>query len=189
MLVAGLPKSASTFMHEKYAFAPLPLTDVIVTDQRQRALAAAGFISLAQCWNTTLCEFPSMPSLHTPAANTDNRTAAAIGFASQLPMMLGASRFAHCIKVMMREKIGSFTTAADCDRHIDAWLRQYTIASVGHDAATLARFPLQAASVTIREDRSQPGRYWCAISLTPHHRIDGVDAQIHLTSELARKAA
>jgi len=176
------------FAQQKYAFAPLPLTDIIVTDQRQRVLAAMGFTSLAQCWNTAWCEFPTMPSLYAPPANADSRAAAAIQLACQLPMMLGASRFAHCIKVMMREKIGSFATAADCERHIDNWLRQYTIASSGHDAATLTRFPLQDANVTINEDRSQPGRYWCTISLTPHHRIDGVDAQIRLTSELMRMA-
>jgi len=180
--------SQNLFTQQKYSLAPLPLTDIIITDQRQRILAAMGFISLAQCWNTACCEFPTMPSLYAAPASADSRAAAAIQLACQLPMMLGASRFAHCIKVMMREKIGSFATAADCERHIDNWLRQYTIASNGHDAATLTRFPLQDANVTINEDRSQPGRYWCTISLTPHHRIDGVDAQIRLTSELVRMA-
>jgi len=180
---------APAFAHENHALAPLPLTDIVITEQRQRALSAIGFISLTQCWNTALCEFPTMPSLHASPTNADGRGVAAIQLASQLPMMLGASRFAHCIKVMMREKIGSFASASDCERHIDNWLRQYTIASVGHDATTLTRFPLQAASVAINEDRSQPGRYWCTISLTPHHRIDGVDAQIRLTSELVRMAA
>jgi len=181
--------SAPTFAHGINAFAPLPLTDVIITEQRQRLLATMGLISLAHCWNTALCEFPAMPSLYTPAGTGERLSNSALQLAAQLPLMLCASRFAHCIKAMMREKIGSFASAADCERHIDSWLRQYTIASANHDSATLARFPLRAANVTIGEDKSQPGRYWCTISLTPHHRIDGVDAHIRLTSELARLIA
>lgn len=156
------------------AFAPLPLTDVVITDGVARELAANGFISLSQCWNTSLGAFLHMPSLH---------------HSTCLLHMLCASRIAHHLKTMMRDKIGSHATASDCERLIDNWLRQYTSANRGNDPATQARYPLAAARVIIDEDLYVPGHYRCTLWLTLHKNNSDSESEIRLTTELIRPAA
>lgn len=155
-------------------FAPLPLTDVVITDAVARQIAAQGFISLSQCWNTELGVFVNMPTLHQ---------------ATCMMHMLCASRIAHHLKAMMRDKIGSHATATDCERLIDNWLRQYTSASRGTDPATQARYPLAAARVSIDEDLYVPGHYRCTLWLTLHRNNDDIESEIRLTTELIRLAA
>lgn len=150
-------------------FSCLPITDVIITDDAARELADSGFISISQCWNTRFGTFPAMPALHE---------------ATRLKHMLCASRIAHHLKVMMRDKIGSYTSAEDCERLISNWLRQYISASNSIDAATRARYPLAAACVDIGEQPSMPGHYRCTLSLRLHNDADGIESEIQLTTEL-----
>lgn len=160
--------------HDDTAFAPLPITEVVITDHSTRALAAAGFIGLSQCWNTRLGVFLNLPSLHDT---------------TQLQHVLCASRIAHHLKSMMRDRVGSLASAADCESLIDDWLRQYTTAAQGADFVTQARYPLSAARVTVEEDTSAPGHYHCTLRLHLHHQPDEIESEIRLTTELIHQVA
>jgi type VI secretion system protein ImpD len=160
--------------HGDIAFSALPITDVIITDRTAHELGSNGFIAVAQGWSRQVGAFHSLPALHA---------------ATHLQHMLCASRIAHHLKIMMRDRIGSHATADDCERLIDSWLKQYTSASNSTDSLTRARFPLAVAKADICEEKSRPGHYRCTLRLQLHHDTCEIESEIQLTTELIRVAA
>ncbi len=164
----------------------LPATDLVISDEQERNLADCGFIPLVHCWQTAYCAFFSLPSLYRPR-KTDNEVRDKNDrIASQIQNILCASRFAHYIKVMMRDKIGSFLNADQCQTFMEDWLSDYCIAGDNLPWSTQARFPLKAAQLQVREKPAEPGHYLCDIHLVPHYQYDGMVGEIQLTTELAQ---
>ena len=164
----------------------LPAAEIAISDTLERDLSECGLISLTQCWQTPYTAFFSLPSLY----SSDKKTVRARGdddrIASQVQNILCASRFAHYIKVLMREKIGSFLTAAECERYMEDWLNQYCTAGDNLNWSTKARFPLRSIRIEVRDKPMAPGHYLCDIHLAPHYQYDGLVGEVRLTTEIAR---
>lgn len=167
----------------------LPSTQISITDSMERKLSECGLVSLSHCWQTPFSAFFSLPSLHEPELSKDSRDNDNQRIASQVQNILCASRFAHYIKVLMREKVGSYTTAEDCQAFLQDWLTEYSTGGDNLNWVTKARYPLRHIDVRVRDKPMSPGHYLCDIQLAPHYQYDGLVGEVKLTTEIARGAA
>jgi type VI secretion system protein ImpD len=101
-----------------------------------------------------------------------------------LQYMLCVSRFAHFIKVIGRDKIGSLAGPAECESLLNRWLLDYITTDDSGDPETKARFPLREARVQVREHPGRPGSYYCVMHLRPHFQLDQVSTTVRLATEL-----
>ena len=99
--------------------------------------------------------------------------------------MLCAARFAHLLKVMGRDMVGSFRTADEIERQLNRWLQNYVNTNINSTSESRARFPLVEGNVQVRERPGKPGSFGCTIHLRPHYQLDDVAAAFHVVTELA----
>ncbi|MBI3898984.1 MAG: type VI secretion system contractile sheath large subunit [Gammaproteobacteria bacterium] len=162
-----------------------PTTNARIDDYLERELSDLGFIPLCSYHSAEHSVFYSNSSLHEPAdygseiANINARLSA------MLQYMLCVSRFGHYIKVMGRDKVGSFANAIDCQTFLQNWLNQYTITSDSDSAELKARYPLAGSKVEVREKLGRPGFFTCVVHLQPHFQLDQLVSSIKLVTELA----
>ncbi|MEM1141391.1 MAG: type VI secretion system contractile sheath large subunit [Pseudomonadota bacterium] len=169
-------------------FSVIPALAMIVTDTAERQFADCGIISLAHCWQTAMSAFLSLPSLYKLQLDPGSTHADSERIGSQIQNVLCASRFAHYVKVIMRDKVGSFLTAEACEEFLLEWLQEYCVGGENLDWETRARFPLRSAAVKVRDKPASPGYLLCDIALTPHYQYDGLIGELSLTTEFARSS-
>lgn len=160
------------------------MTEVVITDCKERELSDYGFLPLCDCYDTPFAAFQSCPSIQEPKQYDSRSETANAHMSAMLQQVLCASRFAHYIKVMIRDKVGSFTTDSECQRMLQDWLNNYTTGrdDLGWDA--LSRYPLKSARVQVRELPGKPGLYTSVIHLKPHYIVDQLVSELKLTTEL-----
>lgn len=158
--------------------------EVELTDRKQKQLEEIGLLSLSPCQFTPYAAFLGTPSLHVPAISGASIEAANERLSSMLQYVLCVSRFAHYVKVMARDYVGAFTTAANIQQRLNAWLRQYVATNTDASDETKARFPLNGASVNVSEMVGKPGSFACVMQFQPHFQIDQMVASFRLYTEL-----
>lgn len=163
-----------------------PVTDVIVTDLKERELSDLGFIPLCQCYDTAFAAFYSNQSLRKPEHTTSNEGMINARLAAMLQHVLCGSRIAHYIKVIIRDKVGSFITAEECEDHLREWLFKYTTGREDLEWEEQARYPLREAAVSVKDHPEKPGDYVCVIHLRPHYQLDHLVSELELVTELAQ---
>lgn len=132
--------------------------------------------------------FGASRSMQAPASYSGASAAAAEANArlsAQLNSMLCAARFAHLLKVMGRDMVGSFRTADEIERQLNRWLQNYVNTNIKSTGESRARFPLVEGNVQVRERPGKPGSFGCTIHLRPHYQLDDVAAAFHVVTELA----
>lgn len=165
-----------------------PSLDIAMTNAQERALAEVGIMPLVTLPFTEEAIFSSVQSLqfapryigHTAAA-----AAASARLSTQVSSMLTVSRFAHYLKMLGREAIGSFRTASEIQHRLQTWLSNYVNANVRGDADSRARYPLASGQVTVTERPGKPGVFGCTILLQPSFQLDDVSATFRLVTDLA----
>jgi type VI secretion system protein ImpC len=181
-LVEGLP--AHTFRTDEGDVALKCPTEIAVTDRREKELADQGFIPLVHCKGTDYAAFFSVQSCQKPkkydkaAANANARLSA------QLPYIMAMSRFAHYLKAMMRDKIGSFMSRSDCQRFLNQWIAQYVCADDNATQSVKAQLPLREANIEVSEVAGKPGVYKAVAFLRPHFQLDELSVSLRLVAEL-----
>lgn len=170
-----------------------PPVEVALTDEQERQAVEAGFIPFIGLELLPEASFAATPSIHRPPRMTGETAVAANAnqrLSAQFNAMLCVSRFAHCVKLMGRDMVGSFKTADDIQRRLQKWLQGFTNIS-GSAGDQGARYPLRDARVEVAEKPGQPGVYGCTILLQPHYQLDEVGAAFRLVTDLqaARQAA
>ncbi|MGD8175043.1 type VI secretion system contractile sheath large subunit [Marinimicrobium sp. ARAG 43.8] len=181
-LVTTLP--VDHFSDDRHNLAPKPIADVIVTDRRERELSDLGFIPLCQCYQTPFAAFYSNASIQRPKNNTNGEVNARLS--AMLQNVLCASRVAHYIKVMIRDKIGAFISAEECESYLRQWLFRYTTGREDLEWEEQARYPLRKAAVTVNEHPERPGQYVCVIHLVPHYQVNQMVSELELVTELVQ---
>ena len=164
------------------------LTQMIVSDTKERMLNDHGFMSLCDCYDTPFAAFLNCPSLHKPKKYSSKTATANARLAAMLQQVLCASRFAHYIKVMVRDRIGAFTTAVECERMLQTWLNTYVTGREDFDWDAMSRYPLQSARVQVREIPGKPGSFNSIIHLKPQYIVDQLVSELKLTTELGQSA-
>jgi type VI secretion system protein ImpC len=160
-------------------------TEIGITDRREAELAKAGFMPLVHKKNSDIAAFIGAQSLHKPAVYDDPDATANAALAARLPYLFATCRFAHYLKCIVRDKIGSFKEKDDMQKWLQKWLTQYIEGNPTHASeAAKARKPLAAAEVTIQEDEANPGYYKSNFFLRPHYQLEGLTVSLRLVSKL-----
>ncbi len=164
-----------------------PIAEVIITDTLERELSDLGFMPFCQCYNMPFAAFYSNQSVQKPPhyANRDANVNAKLS--AMLQHILCASRIAHYIKVIIRDKVGSFMSAEDCETYLGKWIYKYTTGREDMDWEEQARFPLREALVKVKEHPNKMGEYLCSIHLRPHYQLDQMISELELVTELTQK--
>ncbi len=186
-LVEGLP--AHTFPTDDGDIALKCPTEIAITDRREKELNDLGFIALCHCKGTDYAAFFGGQTANKPKVyNTDQANANA-RLSAMLPYLLNASRFAHYIKAMMRDKIGSFMTAGNVSRFLNTWLTEYVLLDDDAPQSIKAQYPLREGRIDVTEIPGKPGCYNATVFLKPHFQLEELTASIRLVAELPPPAA
>ena len=185
-LVEGLP--THTFKTDDGEIALKCPTEVAITDRNEKLLSDLGFISLVHCKNTDYAAFFGGQSAQKPKTyNTDAANANA-RLSSQLPYIFSASRIAHYMKSIMRDKIGSFASRDSVENFLNTWLAQYVLLDDSASQEAKAKYPLREARVDVVEVPGKPGVYRAAAFLRPHFQLDELTISLRLVAELPQAA-
>lgn len=161
-----------------------PATEVVITDNQERVLSELGFLSLCACKGLPWAAFYATPSLQRPARLDDPNASANARLSAMLQYMLCTSRIAHYLKMMCRDRSGSYDSAADIEHAIGEWLFRLSVSSEDADPEAQARYPLADTGITVREVPGKPGTYASVIHLRPHFQLDQMSSSIRLATEI-----
>ena len=160
-------------------------TEIAISDRREAELADCGFMPLIHRKNTDLAAFIGAQSLQKPAEYTDPDATANARLAARLPYLFASCRFAHFLKCMVRDKVGSFAERVDMQEFLQTWINQYVIGNAqGASDEMKAKRPLAGAEVVVSEIEGNPGYYAAKFSLRPHYQLEGVNVSMSLVSKL-----
>ncbi len=164
-------------------------TEIAITDRREAELARGGFMPLSHWKNTDFGVFVGAQSLQKPQEYDDPDATANANLAARLPYLFATTRFAHYLKCIVRDKIGSFKERADMEKWLNEWIRQFTVDSSASDEIKALK-PLADANVVVEEIPGNPGYYSSRFYLRPHYQLEGLTVSLRLVSKLpAAKAA
>lgn len=186
-LVEGLP--THTFTTDEGDIALKCPTEIAITDRRDKELNDLGFIALCHCKGTDYAAFFGGQTINRPRAYDTDQANANARLSSVLPYILASSRFAHYLKSMMRDKIGSFQTKDQISTFLNRWISQYVTADDAAQQAVKAKYPLREARVDVSEVPGKPGAYRATVFLRPHFQLEELTASIRLVAELPPPAA
>lgn len=166
-------------------------TEIAISDRREAELAKNGFMPLIHKKNSDFAAFIGAQSLQQPAEYEDPDATANANLAARLPYLFATCRFAHYLKCIVRDKIGSFKEKDDMQTWLNNWIVQYVDGDPKNSTeATKARKPLAAAEVVVEEDEANPGYYRSRFYLRPHYQLEGLTVSLRLVSKLpSAKAA
>lgn len=160
-------------------------TEIAISDRREAELARAGFMPLVHKKNSDFAAFIGAQSLHKPAEYDDPDATANARLAANLPYIFATSRFAHYLKQMARDKIGSFKERDDMQLWLQNWIMNYVDGDPAHSSeVTKAMRPLAAAEVVVEEVEGAPGYYQSKFFLRPHYQLEGLSVSLRLVSKL-----
>jgi type VI secretion system protein ImpC len=159
-------------------------TEVSITDRREKELNDLGFLSLCHCKGTDYATFFGGQTTNKPKKYNLSSATRNAGISSMLPYILASSRFAHYIKVMMRDKIGSFMTRDNVASYLNQWISQYVLLTDDAPQAVKATFPLREARVDVTEFADKVGAYKAIVFLKPHFQLDELTVSLRLVAEL-----
>jgi type VI secretion system protein ImpC len=181
-IVQGLP--SYTFRTTDGDIALKCPTETAITDRREKELSDLGFIALCHCKGTDYAAFFGGQTTQKPKVfNTDEANANS-SISARLPYILAASRFAHYIKVMMRDKIGSFLTKDNISNYLNTWIANYILLNDDAPQTVKAKYPLREARIDVYDVPGKPGTYRSVVFLRPHFQMEELTASIRLVATL-----
>ncbi len=160
-------------------------TEIAISDRREAELAKNGFMPLVHRKNSDFAAFIGAQSLQKPAEYDDPDATANANLAARLPYLFASSRFAHYLKCMVRDKVGSFATAKSMQTELNNWIGNFVDANPETSSdATKARKPLAGAEVIVEEVEGNPGMYTSRFFLRPHYQLEGMNISLRLVSKM-----
>ncbi len=185
--VEGLP--VHTFPTDDGDVAMKCPTEIAISDRREFELSNLGFMPLLHSKGNDFAVFMGAQSCQKPKTYFDAAANANAELSSKFNLILNTSRFAHYLKVMARDKIGSFMEVGQCGVWLNNWISNYVVPNpenVGDDVK--AKKPLQSARVEVRAVAGKPGYYEAVAYLRPHFQLEALSASMRLVAEVPKKA-
>jgi len=166
-------------------------TEIAISDRREAELAKNGFMPLVHKKNSDFAAFIGAQSLQKPAEYEDADATANANLAARLPYLFATCRFAHYLKCMVRDQVGSFREREDMERWLSEWILQYVDGDPARSSEeTKAMKPLSQAEVVVEDVEGNPGYYSAKFYLRPHYQLEGLKVSLRLVSKLpSQKAA
>lgn len=161
-------------------------TEIGITDRREAELSKLGFLPLCHYKNTDYAVFFGAQTTQRPKKYGDPDATANAAISARLPYIMATSRIAHFLKVMARDKVGSFMEAEDAQRWLNEWINQYVNSSPGASAEMKARFPLAEAKIEVKEVPGQPGVYSAVAWMRPWLQMEELTASLRLVANIPK---
>jgi len=181
-LVEGLP--VHTFKTDEGDVALKCPTEIAITDRREKELADLGFVPLLHCKGTDYAAFFSTQTGNKPKVYDSDSANANARLSSQLQYILAVSRFAHYLKSIMRDKIGSFMTRKNAEDFLNRWISNYVLLDDNASQDMKAKYPLREARIDVSEIPGKPGAYRAVSFLKPHFQLDELTVSLRLVADL-----
>ena len=181
-LVQGLP--VHTFKTDEGDIALTCPTEIAITDRREKELADLGFIPLVHCKGTDYAAFFSTQTGNKPKKYDSDAANANARLSSQLQYILAVSRFAHYMKSIMRDKVGSFMTRKNAEDFLNRWIANYVLLDDSAGQEMKAKYPLREARIDVSEIPGKPGAYRAVAYLKPHYQLDELSMSLRLVANL-----
>ena len=162
-------------------------TEIAISDRREAELAKNGFMPLIYKKNSDFAAFIGAQSLQKPQEYDDPAATANANLAARLPYLFASCRFAHYLKCMVRDKVGSTMTQSQLTSWLQTWLNMYVDASP--DSSTeewKATHPLAAGVVEVTPNEENPGYYNAKFFLKPHYQLEGLTVSLRLVSRMPK---
>ncbi|MGB5833722.1 MAG: type VI secretion system contractile sheath large subunit, partial [Thiohalocapsa sp.] len=160
-------------------------TEIAIDDRREAELAKNGFMPLLHKKNTDFAAFIGAQSLQKPFEYDDPDATANANLAARLPYLFAVCRFAHYLKAIVRDKVGSFKEREDMEKWLNKWINKYVEPNPANASEVdKARKPLAAAQVVVEEVEGNPGYYSSKFYLRPHYQLEGLTVSLRLVSRL-----
>jgi type VI secretion system protein ImpC len=163
-------------------------TEVAITDRREKELADQGLVPLVHCKGTDYAAFFSVQTCNKPKVYDKPEANANARLSAQLPYMLAMARFAHYLKSMMRDKLGSTMSRSQADLYLNQWVSNYVIADDDASSAAKAERPLREARIEVMEIPGKPGALRAVAFLRPHFQLDELTVSLRLVADLPAPA-
>ncbi|MDE2006499.1 MAG: type VI secretion system contractile sheath large subunit [Rhodospirillales bacterium] len=164
-------------------------TEIALSERRESELAGNGFIPLVHRKNSAFPAFIGAPSIQDPKIYDDPTATANAALSARLPYMFATSRFAHYLKCMVRDKVGTSMNRVQIEDWLQAWIVRYVDGSPETSSEEFkASHPLSEAAVVVEARADVPGQYEAKFFIRPHYQLEGASASIRLVSRLAQGA-
>jgi type VI secretion system protein ImpC len=163
-------------------------TEIGITDRREFELSQCGFFPLSHYKNTDYAVFFGGQTAKKPQKFDRPEATANAAIAARLPYVMATSRFAHFLKVMGRDKIGSFMEVTDCADWLTRWINNYVNVSDTATPETKARYPLREAKIDVKEIPGKPGSYNAVAYLRPWLQMEELTASLRLVAQIPTRA-
>jgi type VI secretion system protein ImpC len=185
--VEGLP--VHTFPTDDGDVAMKCPTEIAITDRREFELSNLGFLPLLHAKGKDFAVFLGTQSCQKPKTYFDPAANANAELSTKLNYLLCVSRFAHYLKVMARDKIGSFMERGDCERWLNDWISNFVVSNPENVGDKIkAEKPLSQAKVEVREVKGKPGWYEAVAWLRPHFQLETLSTSMRLVAEVPKKS-
>ena len=182
--VTGLP--SHTFVSDDGDVDQKCPTEIGITDRREAELSKLGFLPLCHYKNTDYAVFFGAQTTQKPRKSDNPDESANAAISARLPYIMATSRIAHFLKVMARDKIGSFMEAGDAEQWLNSWINGYVNASPGASPEMKARYPLADARVEVKEVPGQPGVYNAIAYMRPWLQMEELTASLRLVANIPK---
>jgi len=163
-------------------------TEVGITDRRDAELGKLGFLPLCHYKNTDYAVFFGAQTAHKAKLYDKPEATANAAVSARLPYIMATSRFAHYLKVMGRDKVGSFMEAEDCERWLNRWISGYVNANEAAGEEMRAKFPLRDAKVTVQEVAGKPGSYNAVAWMRPWLQMEELTTSLRMVARIPEKS-
>ncbi|MDR3334947.1 MAG: type VI secretion system contractile sheath large subunit [Treponema sp.] len=180
--VEGLP--THTFPSEDGGMAMKCPTEVAITDRREAELSRNGFLPLIHWKNTDYAVFLGGQTVNKPAEYDLPDATANASLSARLPYIFATCRFAHFLKCIVRDKIGSFKEKEDMQRWLSNWIANYVTSDPNAPEEVKAKYPLAEARVEVESVEGQPGYYNARFYLRPHYQLEGLTTSLRLVTKV-----
>jgi type VI secretion system protein ImpC len=162
-------------------------TEIAIDDRREAELAKLGLMPLVHKKNSDMAAFIGAQSLQKPQEYDDPDATANANLSARLPYIFATCRFAHYLKSIARDKVGSFKEKGDMQKWLQRWINNYVDGNPDHSTETVkAQKPLRDARVVVEEIQENPGYYTSRFYLRPHYQLEGLTASLRLVSRIDR---
>src|SRR6266481_204305 len=185
-LVEGLP--THNFTTDQGDIALKCPTEAPITDRREKELAELGYVPLVHCKGTDYAAYFSVQSCQKPKTYDTDSANANARLSTQIPYIMAVSRFAHYLKAMMRDKIGSFMSRTEAEAFLNRWITRYVVPDDTASVEAKARAPLREARIDVSEIPGKPGCYRAVAFLRPHFQLEELTVSLRLVADLPAPA-
>lgn len=163
-------------------------TEIGITDRREAELSNLGFLPLCHYKNTDYAVFFGAQSTQSPKKYDRAEATANAAISARLPYIMATSRFAHFLKVMARDKIGSFMEASDCEVWLNRWIQNYVNPMEGAGQEARAKYPLREAAIEVKEIPGRPGSYNAVAYLRPWLQMEELTTSMRMVARIPQKS-